>query len=340
MEFFTRKTGRFLGLMAVFLVASMGFFSSADAAGKNLRIKVASQYAKDHPATQALEVFKKRIESETDGRIKIRLFPANQLGDYTQVYEELRRGTIDMGLISVPSQFDTRLEVTYLHYLAMNYDEARTIYAQGSKLFNSMDKLHNALGVKFLGFNVEGFGGLGLAKKPDNMRDPAAAKGILLRVPPMAVFKETADDQGFKTVSVPFAELYTALQTGVADGWSGGPALVNYLQFRDVIKYFIVANNFFETTSYMMSDKLWKSLSPEDQNLIQSAVTDLQVKSFKISEENEVKALGLLEKAGIEVVNLSDAELKAWADRCRKVTWPKLEARLSKELLDELKSQY
>jgi TRAP-type C4-dicarboxylate transport system substrate-binding protein len=339
MSNFTVRTGRVFSLLAVLLIAVTGFSSPAAAAGK-YRIKVASQYAKDHPATKALEEFKKQVETASDGRIKIRLFPANQLGDYTQVYEELRRGTIDMGLISVPSQFDTRLEVTYLHYLAMNYDEARTIYARGSVLFNAMDKLHKALDVKFLGFNVEGFGGLGLAKKPDNMRDPATGKGILLRVPPMAVFKDTADDQGFNTVSVPFAELYTALQTGVADGWSGGPAILNYLQFRDVIKYFLVNNNFFENTSYLMSSKMWNELDAADRTLIADAVADLSLKSFEIAQEGDEKYQQLLSEAGIEVVKLSDEELKAWADHCRKMTWPKLEARLSRELIDALKAQY
>jgi TRAP-type C4-dicarboxylate transport system substrate-binding protein len=337
---FTKKAKRAVSFMAICAIAIGGMATEGNAASNKLRLKVASQYAKDHPATKALGEFKERVEKETDGRIKVRLFPANQLGDYTQVYEELRRGTIDMGLISVPSQFDTRLEVTYLHYLAMNYDEARKIYAEGSMLFKTMDKLHNALDVKFLGFNIEGFGGLGLTKKPTNMSDASADKGILLRVPPMAVFKDTADDQGFKTVSVPFAELYTALQTGVADGWSGGPALVNYLQFRDVIKYFVVVNNFVESTSYMMSDKIWQKLSADDQKIIQSAVSDLQAKSFDISEANDKKALDQLKEAGIEVVVLSDEELKAWADNCRNVTWPKLEERLSKEMLDALKSQY
>jgi len=339
MSDFAKKTGRLFSLMAILLVAVLGLSSPANAADKH-RIKVASQYAKDHPATKALEEFKKRVEKESDGRISIRLFPANQLGDYTQVYEELRRGTIDMGLISVPSQFDTRLEVTYLHYLAMNYDEARKIYARGSALFNAMDKLHNALDVKFLGFNVEGFGGLGLAKMPENLLDPAKDKGILLRVPPMAVFKDTAADEGFNTVSVPFAELYTALQTGVADGWSGGPAILNYLQFRDVIKYFLVNNNFFENTSYLMSDKVWKSFDAEDQKLIADAVADLSAKSFQVAQDGDEEYQKKLSEAGIEVIKLSDAQLKAWADQCRKVTWPKLEERLSKELIDELKAQY
>lgn len=340
MEFLTRKMGPIFSFMAVLLVAIISMTSPADASSKKFRIKVASQYAEDHPATKALEEFKKRVENESDGRISIRLFPANQLGDYTQVYEELRRGTIDMGLISVPSQFDTRLEVTYLHYLAMNYDEARKIYARGSALFNSMDKLHNALGVKFLGFNVEGFGGLGLAKMPENLLDPTKDKGILLRVPPMAVFKDTASDQGFNTVSVPFAELYTALQTGVADGWSGGPAILNYLQFRDVIKYFLVNNNFFENTSYLMSDKTWKSFDAEDQKLIANAVADLSAKSFQVAQDGDEEYQKKLSEAGIEVIKLSDAQLKAWADQCRKVTWPKLEERLSKTLIDELKAQY
>lgn len=340
MAFFTKKTRRCVLGLAVLAAVGTLFFSTANAAEKKVRIRVASQYAEDHPATKALEQFKSRIEKETNGRISIRLYPANQLGDYTQVYEELRRGTIDMGLISVPSQFDTRLEVTYLHYLAMNYDEARKIYARGSVLFNAMDKLHNALDVKFLGFNVEGFGGLGLAKKPDNMRSATADKGILLRVPPMAVFKQTADDEGFKTISVPFAELYTALQTGVADGWSGGPAILNYLQFRDVIKYFVVNNNFFENTSYLMSAKKWASLSPADQKIIGDAIADLSMKSFDIAEEGDAKYQKMLADAGIEVVKLTDDELKAWADNCRKVTWPKLEERLTKELIGELKAQY
>jgi len=60
-----------------------------------------------------------RVKAASKGRITVKIYPANQLGDYTQVFEELRRGTIDMAQITVPSQFDTRLEVVYLHYLAL-----------------------------------------------------------------------------------------------------------------------------------------------------------------------------------------------------------------------------
>ena len=334
---------KILTILIVLALISMPLFAGGSKegdGGKKVTLKMAGQYAPDHSTTKLQYKFKEIVESKSNGEIEIKVYPANQLGDYTQVYEELRRGTIDMATISVPSQFDQRLDVTYLHYLAMNYPEAEKVYAKGSAMFKIMEELHAGLDVKFLGFNVEGFGVLGFSKKPDNMKDPAAAKNILLRVPPMAVFKITADDQGFQTVSVPFAELYTALQTGVADGWSGGPAMVNYLQFGDVIKYVLVNNNFFENTSYLMSDEVWASLSPEHQKIIEEATAEISKESLKVAEENDKLYPKKMEEKGIEVTYMNNRELQAWADHCRKVTWPQLEERLSKEIIDRLLADY
>lgn len=313
---------------------------SASEASQKVILRMAGQYAPDHSTTVLQYKFKEIVEAESKGEIEIKIYPANQLGDYTQVYEELRRGTIELGTISVPSQFDQRLDITYLHYLAMNYKEAEKIYARGSEMFKIMEELHGALGVKFLGFNVEGFGILGLAKKPDDLKDPTKPKNILLRVPPMAVFKITADDQGFQTISVPFAELYTALQTGVADGWSGGPAMVNYLQFGDVIKYALMCNNFFENTSYLMSMEVWNNLSEKHQKILADASAKISKESLIVSEENDKIYPAKLTEKGIEVIYFNDEELKVWADHCRKVTWPKLEERLTKEFIDRLLLDY
>ena len=319
---------------------SMSLVLANPAFAEKVTFKLAGQYAPDHTTTVLINEFAKMVEERTKGEVAIKVYPANQLGDYTQVYEELRRGTIDMAVITIPSQFDTRLEAIYLHYLAMNYDEARKVYGAGSKMFKLISDVNAELGVKFLGFNVEGLGGLGATKMPDNLDDPAGRKNILLRVPPMAVFQIPMDDEGFQTISIPYAELYTALQTGVADGWSGGPAMVNYIEFRDVIKYFIASNNYFENTSYVMSMKSWDKLTPEQQKIVQEAALEISAKSFDISEAAESGYLDKMEKSGIKVVRFSDEQLKAYADLCRKVSWPKMEERLGKAVIDDLLSEY
>lgn len=322
-----------IGLMA-------GLLHSSQADAGTVRLKLSGQYAVEHMTTKLMRDFAKKVEERSNGEIKIRVYPASQLGDYTQVYEELRRGTIDMAVISIPSQFDTRLEAVYMHYLAMDYDEARRVYSPGSNMFKLVEEVNDGLGIKFLAFNVEGFGGFGTTKLPDNLDDPAGNKNLLMRVPPMAVFQIPCADENFQTVSIPFAELYTALQTGVADGWSGGPAMVNYVQFRDVIKYFIVCNNFFESNSYMMSKKVWEKLSPEHQRIIRECALEISRESFVQSEKDDIEYLTKMEEHGINVIRFTPQQLKAWAELCRNVSWKKMEDRLTKEVIDSLLADY
>ena len=316
------------------------FISMGVAQAEKVKLRLAGQYAPEHTTTVLMKEFAKIVNERSNGEIEVRVYPASQLGDYTQIFEELRRGTIDMATISIPSQFDTRLEAVYLHYLAMNYAEARRIYAPGSKMFKLISEVNDSLDVKFLAFNIEGFGGFGTTKLPDNLDDPAGRKNTLMRVPPMAVFQIPCEDEGFQTVSIPFAELYTSLQTGIADGWSGGPAMVNYVQFRDVIKYFVACNNFIESNSYMMSKVVWEKLSPEHQKIIQDAALEISAKSFDLAEADDAKYIVELEKVGIKVVKFTPEQLQAWADLCRKATWPKMEARLTKPVIDDLLQDY
>ena len=328
--------------LCLFLVGIciVSFMFAGAAQAEKVKLRLAGQYAPEHTTTVLMNEFAKTVNERSNGEIEVKVYPASQLGDYTQIFEELRRGTIDMATISIPSQFDTRLEAVYLHYLAMNYEEARRIYAPGSKMFKLIEEVNDGLGVKFLAFNIEGFGGFGTTKLPDNLDDPAGRKNVLMRVPPMAVFQIPCDDEGFQTVSIPFAELYTALQTGIADGWSGGPAMVNYVQFRDVIKYFIACNNFMESNSYMMSKQVWDKLSPEHQKIIQDAALEISAKSFDMAEADDAKYIVELEKAGIKVIKFTPEQLQAWADLCRKVTWPKMEERLTKPVIDDLLQDY
>ncbi|MEL0613659.1 TRAP transporter substrate-binding protein DctP [Marinomonas arenicola] len=309
-------------------------------AAESVRINFAGMFSPGHPVTNAQMNFKKEVEEATEGRVKVRVFPANQLGDYTQVFEELSRGTMDMGLINIPSQFDPRLEVMYLHYLATNYAEVRETYSPGSYLFTTMEGLISEQKIKLLGFEVDGFGGFGLTKLPENIGNAGSSKNILLRVPPMDIFKTAAEDQGFQTVSVPFAELYTSLQTGVADGWSGGSSTLNYLQFRDVIKYFVVSNNFIDAYGWLASDKLWKKLSAKDRHIIQEIALKYASQSIDVAEENDLKHQKLLKDKGVTVIKLSDEELQLWAKQAREETWPKLRSRLTPELIDSIQKAY
>jgi TRAP-type C4-dicarboxylate transport system substrate-binding protein len=330
-------------VMALALTAGCGNSSDDEnTAGQEetIKIRFAGQHPVDHMATAALERIKEAVAEKSDGRIEITLYPANQLGDYTQVYEEVMRGTIDMALISIPSQYDTRLEIGFIPYIAENYEAIKEVFAADSYLFNEVGKLHSNLGVKFLGFFGEGFGGVGCSKLPEEPANFNVDKGLLVRVPPMDVFKFGAEDLGFRTTTIPYAETYAALQTGVADGWVGGPPNLNYLWFRDVIDYFLAYNNSFESTSFVMNEELFNGLSPEDQKIIAETIKEESQNSFDLAKEDDEKYKQMLRDEGIEVIEFTNEELKAMAENARKVTWPRLTDRLTEELVNGLKESY
>lgn len=303
-----------------------------------LTLKLAGQYGYDTDDTRDMLVFKKEYEAKTDNDIKVRVFPANQLGDYTQVYEELRRGSIEMALITIPSQFDRNLELPYIPYLAKDWNEARRIYSTESFLFKEMDQINEKLGVKLLAFQPAGFGGLGMNKLPaSGLQDPASDKSdVLIRVPPLAVFAEPIKDSGFKSVSIPWSDTYSAIQTGVADGWTGGSSILNYETMRDAIKYYWPINNWFDVRAWLVSEKAWNKLSEAQRTELQSIAVRLASERMQANEEVEKEYTRKLADHGVQILDVTPEQLEAYSKHAKEVTWPKLEKIYGAETMKNL----
>ncbi len=338
MRIANRTLGAFLSVGLA--LALLGGAPAGAGAADKVVIRLAGSTPMDHQATQHMKEFKAQIEKLSKGRYEIKVYPANQLGDYTQIYEEVMKGTIPMALINVPSQFDQRLELTYVPYLVENYDQVNKFFSQKGFIFSALGKVHNKLGVQLLGFNIDGFGGFGTTVPANEPADPKVKKNVLLRVPPMDVFKLHAQDLGYTTVSVPYADLYTALQNGVAQGWSGGPPVLTWLSFRDVIKFFYQYNSHLESESWLINKKMWDGMTPADRKMFLDAVSELQKKSVEAAKKDDTQYLDKMRGAGMKVTLFTPAQLKALADYTRKTTWPKLKSRLTPELMDELAKQY
>jgi len=228
------------------------------------------------------------------------------------------------------------LEIGSLPFLAENAEGMRKQLSPGSYVYSITDDSLSKLGVKLLGIQGEGFIGVGTTKKPKNYADPKTDKDTLIRVSTTAVYKETAQDMGYRTASIPYADTYSSIQTGVCDGWIGGSSQINYQVFGDVIKYYIPYNCLFDQTGYLINQELWDSLSPEDQKIIQEAVDYESAKSFDGKAE-DAKYMDMMAEKGIEVLEITPEEKKALADHIRNATWPKLEKKFGKDVLDKVK---
>ncbi|WBF67633.1 TRAP transporter substrate-binding protein DctP [Desulfovibrio subterraneus] len=312
----------------------------AEKKAEKITLKFATQHPIEHMAHKAAERIKARVEKETEGRVEIQIYPANQLGDASQIYEEVIRGSIDIAHITVPDQFDSRLGVGFLPYIARDYDQIRKVFATTAFIPTEMAKMHDKLGVKFFSYFGEGFIGVGTVKPLEAINVPGTEKGHMIRVPGLDVFKFGAEELGFRTTSLPYADTYSALQTGVVDGWLGGPPNLNYLGFRDVIKHFYQYNVNFESTQYVMNKKTFEGIADADRAVVEKAFVDEGQQSFLMAESEDQMYRKKMQEMGIEVVTFSTQELETMANYVREKAWKRLEANLTPELLNGLKASY
>ncbi len=343
-----KRSKRSMILMALVLCASLiltacggsGNGSTAADPDEPMVWRMATDHPIDHMATRSAEALAAEIAEKTEGRITIDIYPASQLGGYDTVYEEIVRGTIELGHITIPDSLDSRLGAAYTPYLTTGYDEAKEVYAPDSFLSQKFVEYNETLGAKFLGFYLEGYIGMGTKREPKDLLVPGANKGLQTRVWAAPASREPMADLGYTPVTVPYAEAPTAIQTGVVDGWIGGTPNVNYHWVGEVIDYFYRTFMHAESTAYVMNLELFNSLSESDQQIVLDAFAKQSMDSFELAEAEDDYWMEQLEELGVTVTKLSDEDVQMLAEFVRTTTWPKLEEVYTKELLDGLKAQY
>ncbi|WP_418445582.1 TRAP transporter substrate-binding protein DctP [Cloacibacillus evryensis] len=311
---------------------------SRSAQAAPLVLKFAGQNPPDHFATVSMRDIAKEVEKNTNGRIQIKVFPANQLGDYSLVYEELIRGTIEMAAISFPSQFDSRMDLIYVHGYTSSYAQVAKVYDPNGWFFKKMDEFNKALGVKLLGMYLEGMVGMGTVKEMRDPLNPKVDHGVLLRIPNMDVFKTALEGSKYRTISIPFADVYQSMQTGVCDGDTGYSIVAAYTALGDVIKHWYNLNKNTECLGIMISAKVWDKLSNDDKKVLQAAVNKQTALSIKNAEANDKKFLELMRKKGIKVHTYTTEQLRPLMDAFA-ATWGQLDQSKGKELMDEFRKE-
>ena len=335
-----------LGLVAalsVSLLAGCGGDSgsageSGEAAeGQTYDLRLATLYPAEHEMTIAVQAACDKIAEETDGAVNITIYPSDQLGDYTSVYEEVMKGTIDMTVNTMVTTYDSTLEMLTIPYLAGSYQEAKELFSNpDSYFFQTVRERQEALNIETLGIYIAGAMGIGATEPIENPMDPTVAKSELIRCPSMDSYLWTAEGMGFNTVTIAYSELYSALQTGTCDGWIGGGAYVNYVSFRDVLGYFCDARYIYENIVCIMNKELFDGMPAEYQTIIQDAFTESTQSFVDQMEALDQQAMADMEAMGIEIYVPTEDEMTAMKEHFQTNVWPNYEGTLDDAVLASL----
>ena len=312
---------------------------SAPADGKTYTLSWAGIGSTDAIDTWIGEEAARRISEQTDGHVEIKVYPASQLGDLTQAYDEIIAGTIDMGLFTVYGTYDIVNEINFTCFLTSSLDEFREVYSKDGFIYQTLEQAQRDRGVTLMGFWPSGYLGLGFAKLsegPDTLFDCTVKKNELIRVPGMDTMLASAQALGYNTTTINYSDVYTSLQTGVCDGsWNGG-AYANYQSFRDVLKYYVDYRVCNDVYSMVMNTQKLASLPAEYQEIVTSVIGEVLEEGITKIGEQETQSLKDLADYGIEVIVPTDEQRDEMKAYFVENVWPTFADMFGQDVIDKL----
>lgn len=310
----------------------------AAAQGYKAEYKISTVVPAPFPWGIAAERWATLVGERTQGRIKMKVYPGAQLvsGDQTKEFTAMRRGVIDMAIGSTInwSPQIKELNIFSLPFLMPDYAaiDALTGGPVGKKLFEIVE----ANGVVPLAWAENGFREVSNSKHP--IRTPADLKGLKIRVVGSPLFNDTFTALGANPTQMSWADAKPALTTGAVDGQENPLSVFTVAKVYEVgQKHLTFWHYVADPLIFAVNQDVWKSFTPEDQAIVRQAALDAGAEGIKLARKGltggDRSAIKDVEALGVQVVELTAAEQKAFVDATRGVyeTW---KGRIGAELVE------
>ena len=304
-------------LLAVSVLASFGSCNKNKAEDKEITLVMAEVNPPETIAGQMDQAFKQKVEELSGGKIKIDLQCSGTLGDVDSVMELMmkpnstiqihRMSAVNMAmygckkssLLSIPFTFSSKE-----HFWSFaNSDAAKGILDEPS---------HIAL--KGLFFGEEGFRHFFSTKK---IEKPADFEGLNVRGTNDKAMQGLLRGLRAKSVPVNYADVYSALQTGLID--AAEQPIANYLanHFHNIAPYMVLDGHTLGVMETVITLECWNSLSQKQQDILLEAGKYASDFCRKLSQTEEDKVKAQLVAEGATIFEVSD--VKPWQDACSDV---------------------
>ena len=299
------------------VLASVALAVCGFAAAQERTFKFALQNPKGHPLEVGATKFAELVAAKSGGKFKVNVFPGGTLGGDAPNVSALQGGTIEFVMLNsgiLASQVKD-FEIFDFPFLFANAKEADAIVDGpfGQKLHAKLAEK----GIIGLTFTELGFRNITNSKKSINSVEDLA--GLKLRVIPNAINVDWVKAVGANPTPLAFPEVYAALEQKAIDGQENPLSVILANKFFEVQKNLAVTNHQYNPQSIIFSKKVWDSLAPADQKVLQDAAKEASAFQRKVNRDKSADDLAELKKAGMTVTEFSAAEQAKLRDKFKPV---------------------
>src|ERR1700756_815575 len=248
------------------------------------------------------DIFANKLKELSKGTMLIDQYPGAQLGQEPQVLQLVKSGDIEFCISSSANAatVSPQAGVMSLHYLFRSEDHLVKAMAD-PKLSEACKAMiaDSVQGARVIALSTLGLRNMYSKREIKKIED---IKGLKVRVQATATEDMMFPAYGAQTVHMPFGSVYTSLQTGVIDVAENGVNVYLVNKHYEVAPVLSMTEHEANNSLIWISDKLWSSLTPEQQGWVQAAADEVNRSQPAKAMELEHQSADKLKSIGVKVV--------------------------------------
>jgi len=289
--------------------------SEADASKdkeEGIEITLAHVFTEDVTQHKMFMKFKELMEADSDGKIKVEVYPNGELGGEREIIESVQGGTITMSApsVGVLSNFSPALGIFDFPFIFKDTENAYSVLKSdfGEGLLKDLEDS----GFVGLGFNDNGWRHLTNSKQ--EITTPDQVEGLNIRTMEVPMHMTFWESLGTNPTPMAFTEVFTALQQGVVDGQENPLQLIYSMKFHEPNKYITTTGHIFDPEPIIMNKDFFDGLSAENQELVRKNVDKSIEYLHELNKNLDEELRGKLEAEGAIITDLTPEQRQLWVD--------------------------
>lgn len=253
-----------------------------------------------HPVHKGILEFQRLLESKSNGKLKVKIFPDGQLGSERESLELLQIGSVAATKVSasILSNFVPEYNVLGIPYLFKDREH------QFSVLEGPIGKSILEKGSKFWlrGLCYYDAGSRSFYTSTKAIRRPEDLKGLKIRVQNNQMAINMVNSMGGAATPMAYGELYAAIQQGVVDGAENNPPSFVSSNHYEISKYYTLDEHSSVPDVLLIGTKYWNKLSKEERVWVQEAADESAQAQKEYWRESVNESMKLIKERGVEVI--------------------------------------
>jgi tripartite ATP-independent transporter DctP family solute receptor len=302
-------------LFSAALIAGVAILGGAMSSASAVTWRLTHKMPADSPEGKVHQRFAELVDKYSGGKLKIAVFPSEQLGKEASVLEQLQLGTIqiycenafflqkwvpDIKWMSAPFLFKDREH--WVHFVNTS--------PMVKSWFDQVEKKAGVIPLGHLTDVVRGPFRVLVSKRPIHSLEEL--RGLKIRMYPDQLATGIWNNLGAETRLLAWTEVYESIKSGVIEGVTSPIALVDSMRFYEVAPNVIRTDEFWQELAYMMNAKAFRSLSPELQQALLRAHKEAGEYSAGLMEQAAKDVVKSVQEHGAKYI---EPDIKPWIAR-------------------------